>query len=257
MSTLRNNKVDEVGKALMRYLTMQVHLQKKVYKYLTYESGRLMLENSNIQFTRASKLNDPIDCHIDKVDYSYIYESTQGLIDVTLIDKKKEQERVLFNSIGICSLGKTSNNETLWERYTKEDEKESGICIELDTQAVIKHFILDGKPKYGFIALPVNYVQEVEQSINRGYLSAGGNYNLLFWSKLLATKYAPKWEDEQEMRFVLVEGIGNNDYFREIIPTSCITKIILGKDIDSVQTETIIQIARNRYNNIPIEFRKA
>lgn len=256
MSTLRNNKVDEVGKALMRCLTMQVHLQKKVYKYLTYESGRLMLENSNIQFTRASKLNDPIDCHIDKVDYSYIYEFTQGLIDVTLIDKKKEQERDLFNSIGICSLGKTSNNEILWKRYAREDDKESGICIELDTQAVIKHFILDGKSKYGFIVLPVNYVQEVEQSINRGYLSAGGNYNLLFWSKLLATKYAPKWEDEQEIRFVLVEGIGDNDYFRETIPTTCITKVILGKDVNLDQVETIKQIVCNKYTNIPMEYRK-
>ena len=235
---------------------MQVYLQKKVYKYLTYESGRLMLENSNIQFTRASKLNDSIDCHIDKVDYNYIYESTQGLIDVTLIDKKKEQERDLFNSIGICSLGKTSNNETLWERYTRVDGKESGMCIELDTQATIKHFIQEDKPKYGFILLPVNYVQKVEQSINRGYLSAGGNYNLLFWSKLLATKYAPKWENEQEMRFDLVDGIGNNDYFREIIPTSCITKITLGKDINSEQTETIKQIVRSKYNNTPVEYRK-
>lgn len=253
---LNKNRIDEAGKALMRCITMQVHLQKKVYKYLTYESGRLMLENSNIQFTRASKLNDSIDCHIDKVDYNYIYESTQGLIDVTLIDKKKEQERDLFNSIGICSLGKTSNNETLWERYTRVDGKESGMCIELDTQATIKHFIQEDKPKYGFIVLPVNYVQKVEQSINRGYLSAGGNYNLLFWSKLLATKYAPKWEDEQEMRFVLVDGIGNNDYFREIIPTSCITKITLGKDINSEQTETIKQIVRSKYNNTPVEYRK-
>lgn len=253
---LNKNRIDEAGKALMRCITMQVYLQKKVYKYLTYESGRLMLENSNIQFTRASKLNDSIDCHIDKVDYNYIYESTQGLIDVTLIDKKKEQERDLFNSIGICSLGKTSNNETLWERYTRVDGKESGMCIELDTQATIKHFIQEDKPKYGFILLPVNYVQKVEQSINRGYLSAGGNYNLLFWSKLLATKYAPKWENEQEMRFVLVDGIGNNDYFREIIPTSCITKITLGKDINSEQTETIKQIVRSKYNNTPVEYRK-
>lgn len=253
---LNKNRIDEAGKALMRCITMQVYLQKKVYKYLTYESGRLMLENSNIQFTRASKLNDSIDCHIDKVDYNYIYESTQGLIDVTLIDKKKEQERDLFNSIGICSLGKTSNNETLWERYTRVDGKESGMCIELDTQATIKHFIQEDKPKYGFILLPVNYVQKVEQSINRGYLSAGGNYNLLFWSKLLATKYAPKWENEQEMRFDLVDGIGNNDYFREIIPTSCITKITLGKDINSEQTETIKQIVRSKYNNTPVEYRK-
>lgn len=256
MSTLRNNKVDEVGKALMKCLTTQVHLQKKVYKYLTYESGLLMLENSNIQFTRASKLNDSIDCHIDKVDYSEIYKSAQGFIDIDIINKKKEQEKDLFNSIGICSLGKTSNNETLWERYTRVEGKESGMCIELDTQATIKHFILDDKPKYGFIVLPVNYVQKVEQSINRGYLSAGGNYNLLFWSKLLATKYAPKWKNEQEMRFVLVNGIGDNDYFREVIPTSCITKVTLGKDVDSEQTETIKQIVYSKYNNIPVEYRR-
>ncbi len=256
MSTQRNNKVDEVGKALMKCLTTQVHLQKKVYKYLTYESGLLMLENSNIQFTRASKLNDSIDCHIDKVDYSEIYKSAQGFIDIDIINKKKEQEKDLFNSIGICSLGKTSNNETLWERYTRVEDKELGMCIELDTQATIKHFILNGKPKYGFIVLPVNYVQKVEQSINRGYLSAGGNYNLLFWSKLLATKYAPKWKDEQEMRFVLVNGIGDNDFFREVIPTSCITKVILGKDIDNEQTETIKQIVYSKYNNIPVEYRR-
>ena len=255
MSTQRNNKVDEVGKALMKCLTMQVHLQKKVYKYLTYESGLLMLENSNIQFTRASKLNDSIDCHIDKVDYSEIYKSAQGFIDIDIINKKKEQEKDLFNSIGICSLGKTSNNETLWERYTRVEGKESGMCIELDTQATIKHFIQEDKPKYGFIVLPVNYVQKVEQSINREYLSAGGNYNLLFWSKLLATKYAPKWKDEQEMRFVLVDGIGNNDYFREIIPTSSITKITLGKDINSEQIETIKLIIENKYTNISIEYR--
>ena len=256
MRTLRNNKIDEVGKALMKCITMQVHLQKKVYKYLTYESGRLMLEYSNIQFTRASKLNDSIDCHIDKIDYSEIYKSAQGLIDVDIINKKKEQEKEFLNSIGICSLGKTSDNETLWKRYTRVDDKESGICIELDVKKIINYFIQDGKPKYGFIALPVNYVPKVESSIDRGYLSAGGNYNLLFGSKLLATKYAPKWEDEQEMRFVLVEGIGDNDYFRETIPTTCITKVTLGKYVNHDQVETIKQIVCNKYNNIPVEYRK-
>ena len=58
------------------------------------------------------------------------------------------------------------------------------------------------------------------------------------------------------MRFVLVNGIGNNDYFREIIPTSCITKVTLGKDINSEQIETIKQIVYSKYNNIPVEFRR-
>ena len=35
----------------------------KLYKYLDANGGLLMLQNSNLQFTNATKFNDPFDCH--------------------------------------------------------------------------------------------------------------------------------------------------------------------------------------------------
>ena len=35
----------------------------KLYKYLDVNGGLMMLHNSNLQFTNATRLNDPFDCH--------------------------------------------------------------------------------------------------------------------------------------------------------------------------------------------------
>ena len=34
-----------------------------LYKYLDFQGWLKMLENSNLQFTNATQLNDPFDCH--------------------------------------------------------------------------------------------------------------------------------------------------------------------------------------------------
>ena len=44
----------------------------KLYKYLDAQGGLAMLENSNIQFTNATKLNDPFDCHPSLIDFSQV-----------------------------------------------------------------------------------------------------------------------------------------------------------------------------------------
>ena len=44
----------------------------KLYKYLDAEGGLRMLRNSNIQFTNATKLNDPFDCHPSLIDFSQV-----------------------------------------------------------------------------------------------------------------------------------------------------------------------------------------
>lgn len=257
MINKRNTQIDELGKAFMRTIAMQVRIQKNVYKYLTFESGKLMLENSNIQFTRASKLNDSIDCHIDKVDYSAILHNIGLEHNNEIIVEKLRKEAEYFNSIAVCSLGKSAYNDTLWRRYTRTDGKENGICIELDTNTTVEHFINEDNIKYGFVALPVRYVPNVEHSIKRDYLLAGGNFNLVFWSKLVSTKLASVWEKEEEMRFVLINGIGDKEYFREVIPTSCITKVILGKDINYRQAEAIEHIIKEKYCGVPsIEYRQ-
>ena len=46
----------------------------KLYKYLDVDGGLAMLSNSNIQFTNATKLNDPFDCHPSLIDFSNVPE---------------------------------------------------------------------------------------------------------------------------------------------------------------------------------------
>ena len=42
-----------------------------LYKYLDVAGGLAMLEHHNLQFTNASKFNDPFDCHPALFDYSH------------------------------------------------------------------------------------------------------------------------------------------------------------------------------------------
>lgn len=46
----------------------------KLYKYLDVNGGLMMLHNSNLQFTNATRLNDPFDCHPALFDFSHAPE---------------------------------------------------------------------------------------------------------------------------------------------------------------------------------------
>ena len=45
-------------------------MAKMLYKYLDAKGGLMMLQGSNLQFTNATRLNDPFDCHPALFDYS-------------------------------------------------------------------------------------------------------------------------------------------------------------------------------------------
>ena len=42
----------------------------KLYKYLDVKGGLKMLQKSKLQFTNATRLNDPFDCHPAMFDFS-------------------------------------------------------------------------------------------------------------------------------------------------------------------------------------------
>lgn len=44
----------------------------KLYKYLDFNGGLMMMYNSNLQFTNATQLNDPFDCHPSLIDFSNV-----------------------------------------------------------------------------------------------------------------------------------------------------------------------------------------
>ena len=43
-----------------------------LYKYLDIVGAKCMIGNQNLQFTNASQLNDPFDCHQKLIDYSNV-----------------------------------------------------------------------------------------------------------------------------------------------------------------------------------------
>lgn len=47
-------------------------MSRILYKYLDINGARWMIGNQNLQFTNASQLNDPFDCHPKLIDYSNV-----------------------------------------------------------------------------------------------------------------------------------------------------------------------------------------
>ena len=50
----------------------------KLYKYLDFNGGLMMLHYSNLQFTNATQLNDPFDCHPSLIDFSNVPKEACG-----------------------------------------------------------------------------------------------------------------------------------------------------------------------------------
>ena len=60
-----------------------------LYKYLDIVGAKCMIGNQNLQFTNASQLNDPFDCHPKLIDYSNVPNTKlQGWIP-----KERSEER--------------------------------------------------------------------------------------------------------------------------------------------------------------------
>lgn len=50
----------------------------KLYKYLDFTGGLMMLHYSNLQFTNATQLNDPFDCHPSLIGFSNVPKEACG-----------------------------------------------------------------------------------------------------------------------------------------------------------------------------------
>ena len=47
-------------------------MSRILYKYLDIDGAKCMIGNQDLQFTNASQLNDPFDCHPKLIDYSNV-----------------------------------------------------------------------------------------------------------------------------------------------------------------------------------------
>jgi hypothetical protein len=111
--------------------------QKKpalLFKYLDAQGAAGMLYNGNLQFTNATRLNDPFDCHPGLIDFSKISPEQAkpwGVRDTILL-KSNSYERN-WNEAWICSLSKINNSLPMWTFYAKDH---TGVCVGLDMEKV-------------------------------------------------------------------------------------------------------------------------
>lgn len=236
---------DEDVKKWMQELVAEAMMNESVYKYLTFESGMQMLANSNIQFTRGDTLNDNEDCDICKCDLSEQIKLLQKLnvSDETIMEMWQKRRKEISN-FGICSLGTSADNDTLWKRYASSNwcKRENGICIKLNLRKLIDCLLSENK----IFALTVHYVDSVKQSIPWGLYI---NNPMRFIYLLFSTKNKKKWEAEQELRLILPKNI-DDKYFRCNIDKCCFEEVYYGKNMSVKQCEKLNAILDSTFPNI-------
>lgn len=161
-----------------------------LYKYLDANGGLAMLEHHNLQFTNATKFNDPFDCHPALFDYSNVPATPNNWPPLDFLKQKGESDmKNLRNRTWICCLSKVYDSLLMWAYYNSH----KGICIGLNIGAVLRCC------QRMFLGLLYPYPAEVKyRDIHQkpDYFKDHPS-----WDDLLTTK-AKEWEHEQEMRLI-------------------------------------------------------
>ena len=234
-------------------------MSRILYKYLDIVGAKSMIGNRNLQFTNASQLNDPFDCHPKLIDYSNVPDSKlQGWIPKDWWVEKEENDAFnLRNDTWLCSLSKINDSILMWAHYCYNHK---GICIGLDLDKVLESV----PPMFGSIyinpiVLDVQYCNIIERP--SAYNSAQDIFNYQWQTK------AKEWEYEQEVRLVMPKP---SAMYAALTPTQakhpketwdwreihhympvkgeCFESIYFGVNIDEQEKEKIIQFVRKKLN---------
>ena len=165
-----------------------------LYKYLDIVGAKCMIGNQDLQFTNASQLNDPFDCHPKLIDYSNVPDTElQGWIPKDWWVEKEENDALnLRNDTWLCSLSKINDSLLMWSHYCCNHK---GICIGLDVDKVMESV----PPMFGTLYLePLVIDVQYQDIIERpNAYSANDRCNYQWGTK------AKDWEYEQEVRLVI------------------------------------------------------
>ena len=225
----------------------------KLYKYLDANGGLMMLQNSNLQFTNATQLNDPFDCHPALINFSNSPQERYGKTAkmVSLLQAAKHVNK--RNKVWICSLSKVYDSLLMWSYYGNH----KGVCIGIDmgkAQTYLSKVIC--KIMIGAIEWDVKYRVIIDKP---DYF-----HDSLDYLKYQVATKAKAWEHEQEVRLVLFDpSPGITPYrlryksdkeeitdwrevrFYPIIGKECFDSIYLGINIEEKKKEKVVRAAKN------------
>lgn len=229
-----------------------------LYKYLNIKGAEAMIGNKTLQFTNATKLNDPFDCHQKLIDYSRV-SSPKGWIPNEWWEKKDLiNAENLRNETWLCSLSKVNDSVVMWSHYCYDHK---GVCIGLDIDKVIANT----PPLFSMIYVePLVLDVQYRDILERPKTDSSKEIFSYQWQ----TK-AKEWEYEQEVRLVVPKPTTKYAAFtpeqakeaeekemwdiREIhvympLRGECFDSIYFGINIDPAEKEKIINYARTKLN---------
>ncbi len=157
-----------------------------------------MIKNHNLQFTNATQLNDPFECHQKLIDYSKVVYSENNNEPAGEIFAQQ-----LRDNTWLCSLSEINDSILMWAHYCLSH---TGACIGLDIDKVKEYFHLKPKVHDFFPSIrqkefiepalfDVQYKEIIGRPIGNDNIADKVNYQ---WK----TK-AKDWEYEKEVRFVI------------------------------------------------------
>lgn len=234
-------------------------MSRILYKYIDINGAKLMLGNRNLQFTNASQLNDPFDCHPKLIDYSHVPKhKLQGWIPEEWWIKKEELDALnLRNDTWLCSLSKVNDSLLMWSHYCYNHK---GVCIGLDLDKVMESV----PPMFGTtflkpLVIEVQYQDIIERP--SAYRPTEDMFTYQWRTK------AKDWSYEQEVRLVMPhphsmyaaltpeQAKHHKETWdvREIhhympLKGECFESIYFGVNTDPTEKEKIVQYARKKLN---------
>ncbi|WP_405323300.1 DUF2971 domain-containing protein [Fibrobacter sp.] len=154
-----------------------------------------MLKYHNLQFTNASRLNDPFDCHPSLINFSNVPAGRCKIWpqDIVKLLESSPYKRN-WEKAWICSLSKVNDALLMWSYYGNH----KGVCIGIDMEKADKYLsrIWNGN-SIGTQKLEVQYRDIVKKPDYFHDLDNGR-----FFNYQLSTK-AKAWEHEKEVRLLL------------------------------------------------------
>lgn len=230
-----------------------------LYKYLDINGAKMMLYYSDLQFTNATKFNDPFDCHPSLIDFSKVpLERCKGWTPDIIELLESDRYRRYRERAWVCCLSKVFDSLLMWSYYNSH----KGVCIGLNMEKVAKHLNVS----HGMVV--ANYGYEVQY---RDIIEKPDYFQdeIDFYHYQMCTK-GKDWKHEQEVRMFILDPspssmklLPNQDDkngpidWKEVrafpeIGGECFESIYLGVNMDKNEAEKIIKTAKTFNPDIKI-----
>ena len=229
-----------------------------LYKYLDITGAKCVIGNSDLQFTNATQLNDPFDCHPSLIDHEKNIDENSPWPKEWLLEKEKLDAENFRRRTWLCSFSKVYDSAPMWAHYCK---LHTGVCIGFDVEK-----LLASMPQWCGQVMMEPYLFDVEyqdlKKVTNIYRPCCPQY----------TQWVTKdksWEYEQEVRIIIDNPVpwlaaltsdqakrsktGEVMDWEEIhhytkISGECFDSIYFGKNIDPKEKEKLINYIKTKLN---------